>query len=369
MQPSPLVIPLLGLLGCSSSEIHFSTTSIPASRSPSNVAIGDLNRDGKPDLAVTSYEDANVSVYLGLGDGTFDAQAKYPTGLGSRELTVADFDGDGWPDMVVQNDIAGTRGFLRNRGDGTFDPTKNQDNRGGWLLQAADFNGDQKAELMVSGASLSIVSPPGVLPAVARDLPIPSEWMSAAFPVPVADFDRDGTLDVAGVGMTVGGRQDLVIAYSVTDAEHVTTRRFVAGNASIFMASSDFNLDGAPDLACAPDCWGDPSCAVAVFLSDGRGGMVKHEVTAISGFIHTITTGDVNGDGIPDLAFIDNTSDQLQVLIGTGDGGFRLNRILGTGNGLRSVALADLNADGKDDIVVTNEKLDSLTVYLVESNP
>jgi hypothetical protein len=52
-----------------------------------------------------------------------------------------------------------------------------------------------------------------------------------------------------------------------------------------------------------------------------------------------------------------------------GDGGFTLNRILGTGNGLRSVALADLNADGKDDIVVANEKLNTLTVYLVESNP
>ena len=331
------------------------------------MAIGDLNRDGKPDLAVTSYEDANVSVYLGRGDGTFEAQAKYPTGAGCEELVVADFDGDGWPDMVVQNWIAGTIGFLRNRGDGTFDPTKNQDTRGS-LLQAGDFNGDQKAELMVRGESLSIVSPPGVLPEIERDVPIPfSAWWSTAFPVPLADFDRDGTLDAAGANGDNG--QDLLIAYSVTDAQSVTTRDFAAGNVPAFMVSGDFNLDGAPDLACGPSCSGVPSCAVTVFLNDGRGGMVKHGLTYASGIVRAITTGDVNGDGIPDLAFIDNTSDQLQVLTGTGDGDFRLNRILGTGNGLRSVALADLNADGKDDIVVANEKLNTLTVYLVESNP
>src|SRR2546425_941827 len=45
--------------------------------SPVSLAVGDFNRDGKPDLVVANQQSANVSVLLGNGDGTFQNAVNY----------------------------------------------------------------------------------------------------------------------------------------------------------------------------------------------------------------------------------------------------------------------------------------------------
>ena len=47
---------------------------------PSSVAIGDLNGDDNPDLAVANAGSDNVSVLLGNGDGTFQSAVNYGAG-------------------------------------------------------------------------------------------------------------------------------------------------------------------------------------------------------------------------------------------------------------------------------------------------
>jgi hypothetical protein len=54
------------------------------------VAIGDLNGDGNPDLAVASYYSEKVSVLLGNGDGTFGARTDYRTGNGPNSMAIED---------------------------------------------------------------------------------------------------------------------------------------------------------------------------------------------------------------------------------------------------------------------------------------
>jgi hypothetical protein len=69
---------------------------------PDSVAIGDLNGDGKPDLATANYNAESVSVLLNRGDGSFGARRDYPARVNS--VAIGDLNGDGKPDLATAND-------------------------------------------------------------------------------------------------------------------------------------------------------------------------------------------------------------------------------------------------------------------------
>jgi hypothetical protein len=130
-----------------------------------SVAIADVNQDGKMDLVVTSGQCCAwyVSVLLGNGDGTFQNPVTYPSGgyeVGS--VAVADVNGDGHPDLVVinalqwgQNEFGdGGVGVLLGNGDGTFQPAIIYNcARNAGFVAIADLNGDGKADLVVTRAA------------------------------------------------------------------------------------------------------------------------------------------------------------------------------------------------------------------------
>jgi hypothetical protein len=62
------------------------------------VAVADVNRDGKLDLVVGS---TGIAVLIGNGDGTFQPRVSYFTGLGRiYVLRAGDLNGDGKPDLA-----------------------------------------------------------------------------------------------------------------------------------------------------------------------------------------------------------------------------------------------------------------------------
>src|SRR5439155_4821028 len=90
--------------------------------SPLSVAVGDLNGDGVPDLAVANDRSNDVSVLRGTGDGTFQAAVDVPLPAGSNPSSVAvgDFDGDGKPDLAVAIPRSNHVLVLLGTGEGTF---------------------------------------------------------------------------------------------------------------------------------------------------------------------------------------------------------------------------------------------------------
>ena len=74
-----------------------------AGNAPFSVAIGDLDGDRVPDLAVANENSDNVSVLFGVGDGTFEAALHHAAGDGPRSVAIGDLNGDRAPDLVVVN--------------------------------------------------------------------------------------------------------------------------------------------------------------------------------------------------------------------------------------------------------------------------
>ena len=94
----------------------------------SSVAVGDVNVDGEPDLVVTDYDGNFVDVLLGLGGNSFELVepcstcANVPASVGVHPLSVAiaDVNGDGKPDLATANSGSGNVSILLGNGDGTF---------------------------------------------------------------------------------------------------------------------------------------------------------------------------------------------------------------------------------------------------------
>ena len=175
----------------------------------------------------------------------------------------------------------------------------------------------------------------------------------------MADFDRDGRLDVA-----VSCQHDDTIALLLGrgDGTLDPPSTIAVGDQPAELVTADFNLDGDSDLAVANGGTDD----VFVLLGAGDGSFGAPIVLPVGDGPRPLVSADVDGDDIPDLVVGNSGSlgNSTTVLLGDGRGGFAPSATVVTGRGPSDIAVADLDGDGIQDLVVTNEIDDDLSVLL-----
>lgn len=179
------------------SSFDLASTNPLATDTSARVVLSDANGDGKLDFQATTGAGGSVQVMLGNGDGTFENHWAGGVSGYADALVAGDWNGDGAKDLAVVDPVAGTVTTLANGGTGTFSVAGSY-GVGSFPIgiAAADFDGDSALDLVTTNELSSTIS---ILPGAGNGAFAPATTLSGdwgPFAVVATDLNNDSAPDV-----------------------------------------------------------------------------------------------------------------------------------------------------------------------------
>src|SRR5580658_6118108 len=311
--------PVVILLGAADGTFTNGTTINTTSPfEPTSVVVGDFNGDGKQDLAVLSAAGTgSVNIYLGNGNGTFQTAKNYPVATStsaSRLLAVGDFNRDGIQDLVATNDGLNNVSVLLGVGDGSFQapvyyPVENNP----WNVVVGDLNKDGFLDLAVSadgGSYVAILQGNG--DGTFKPFTTAYTGASQVGSVAIGDFNGDGYPDLATTSAPDNSIYILINKATATPSFQAAVQ-YVQNDGAVaadpyYLTIGDFNRDGKLDIISA-----NTNSTVSVLLGTGSGTFGAATYYQVDSGAIFANAGDINGDDRVDISAV--TANGLSVLL------------------------------------------------------
>lgn len=351
--------------------------SYPSGTKPYTLFAGDLNKDGKLDLAAVNQQDSTISVFLNNGAGVFARQpTPFPTGESPTGGTIADMNRDGVADVVTADSGGDSNDdsvsvLLGTGAGGALGPKASYPTVAGSEtsnLAVGDLNGDQHLDViatnpLASSVSMFLGSADGTL-APSINIPVGIFGSSTPFSAAIGDFNGDGRNDLAIAEVTSG---TLVVRLGNGDATFQTETTYAEGGAPPYiLITHDMDRDGNLDLVCANR--GSDDVSVLMGRGDGTFRKAIVSTTGTGTGPYSVAVADFNLDGVPDVVTANFMTNNPSVLLGIGNGAFDLPLEAGTtGEATYGVTAGDFNGDNKPDFATANAVTNDVTVKLSTS--
>jgi hypothetical protein len=424
-------------------KISFATgPDLPTGDYSYDVATGDLDNDGKMDVAVVDYFDSTLSVYRNISAGGsygFAQRVKYKTGYNACRLAINDLNGDGKEDILVMNQYDSTLSAFKNTssaGTMSFDaqtvfktgPMPN-------FTGAADWDGDGMYDVVVCNEKFfsfyqnkslqpvissftPVVVAPGTTVTIngynftnATEVKLGSvsvqsfTVVSATQITAVVGQGAEGDVMVktaAGTGVLAGITFAAPVITSFTPAAApvgttvtITGSNFssVAANNHVYFGAVQAVVNTATTTSLTVQVpAGASSCnAISVSTFNTIGWSAQPFVVTFPGIGNAFTAasfankiditvgknpkgvaaGDLDGDGLPDLAVANYDDRSISILKNSGAPGqvqYAASIHLPLSITPSAIAMVDVNADGKLDVIVTDHYYGNFIVLINNSN-
>jgi hypothetical protein len=265
--------------------------------------LADLNGDGRDDVIVFGWSAARVAVLLASADGSLPTRTFYSiggTGHSGSELAVGDINNDGRQDVAVALTSPDRVSVLMGTAGGGFAaPVILDSNFAAIDLSLADINRDGRADLIAANPSMV-----GVTVRLAQangTLGAPQSYMAAPDPVSsfdysVGDANGDGWLDIVATGTTLRTLlNDQAGGFQAPVASPIPT-------SWVLNRLVDINTDGRLDLV-AHDSGGIGTAEFLLGFGDGTFGraLALYPIGGSTLGLSALNLGNINGDDRLDM--------------------------------------------------------------------
>lgn len=278
------------------------------------LAVGDVNNDGVPELAVGSKVGATggtVRVYEHVTGGDiedYQLRATVPVAGTPLTILIADLQNAGRPGLVVSTlNSGGSQISLR-------------------YQMGSNFNFGNHSEILVADGALDLSA---------------------------ADVDRDGDLDLVTHNGTANTNTATVLI-NLAAGIFFTPRPIPIGPSAAGIVLSDVDQDGDPDLLLTSQGATPARRQVLVRLNDGAGNFTPAPDVAMSTSPFDVTLHDMNRDGIPDLLSSGPRAlgSEVGLRLGLGGGQFGPLMLTPIEAGAQKVLATNFDLDAAADFVV-----------------